>query len=214
MRQIPAVQSNAALASSRISPPAASALIATISILEDFPSELKDFSFNLQGRLGVVVPFILPRDTPIPLNSLACLRLCRVKNEALVTQSSMIHVCRVLTIKDCCRHIKFLGTTIHAFKRFMDNEAYRQMSQHCWSIFQGVIICRTYRSTCVTHPNGDVHTIGRLLPLSLPLRVTIENDKDSWMFYDTIVPDVAKKLCVLNMGNKGKMNINGCVYAV
>jgi hypothetical protein len=37
-------------------------------------------------------------------------------------------------------------------------------------VWDKVLLRRTYRASCVTHPNGDVHTLVNLLPSSLPVR--------------------------------------------
>jgi hypothetical protein len=53
---------------------------------------------------------------------------------------------------------------------------------------------RTYLSSCVTHPNGDVHYLGNLLPSSLAVRITITNDDATQAIYDEFATSLKNKL--------------------
>jgi hypothetical protein len=74
--------------------------------------------------------------------------------------------------------------------------------------WEATMLRRTYLSSCVTHPNGDVHYLGNLLPSSLAVRITIENEEHSQRIYDEFGNGLKNKLYSLDKATQ-MMRING-----
>jgi hypothetical protein len=66
--------------------------------------------------------------------------------------------------------------TTTAFKMFYNRHAsVIEQGRILHLVLQGTMLRRTYESTCVTHPNGDVHSLSDLMPPSIPIRIHVEN---------------------------------------
>jgi hypothetical protein len=74
--------------------------------------------------------------------------------------------------------------------------------------WEATMLRRTYLSSCVTHPNGDVHFLGNLLPSSLAVRITIKNEESSQKIYDKFANGLKNKLYSLDKETQ-TMRING-----
>jgi hypothetical protein len=62
----------------------------------------------------------------------------------------------------------------------------------------------------VSHPNGDVHYLGNLLPSSLAVRITIRNEEDTQAIYDEFATTLKNKLYSRDRETQ-MMRINGGV---
>jgi hypothetical protein len=76
--------------------------------------------------------------------------------------------------------------------------------------WEATMLRRTYLSSCVTHPNGDVHYLGNLLPSSLAVRITIKNDETAQAIYDEFATTLENKLYSRDKETQ-MMRINGGV---
>jgi hypothetical protein len=76
--------------------------------------------------------------------------------------------------------------------------------------WEATMLRRTYLSSCVTHPNGDVHYLGNLLPSSLAVRITIKNDETAQSIYDEFATTLKNKLYSRDKETQ-MMRINGGV---
>jgi hypothetical protein len=76
--------------------------------------------------------------------------------------------------------------------------------------WEATMLRRTYLSSCVTHPNGDVHYLGNLLPSRLAVRITIKNEEDTQAIYDEFATTLKNKLYSRDRETQ-MMRINGGV---
>jgi len=102
--------------------------------------------------------------------------------------------------------------TVTAFKRYMqDGISAATEGQILRGSFENTVLARSYRTSCVTHPDGDVNKLANKLPPYVAVRLHIQNDADAQGLYDRIAPELMKELYVPSKqpGRQKVMNVNG-----
>jgi len=100
--------------------------------------------------------------------------------------------------------------TTSMFSHFLtESLSLTQQAEILGMVFEQVMIRRTYNSTCVTHPSGDVHTLMNMLPNATPVRLTIKNKTRTQDIYDLKARKLMGELFIppdANSGGSGRFN--------
>ncbi|CAO2652403.1 Nn.00g006860.m01.CDS01 [Neocucurbitaria sp. VM-36] len=108
----------------------------------------------------------------------------KARNAALGTDLGSVSATRfslfmfvLLSSSEVIEVIEVVGLVVYGFQAHFDRTANAvEQGRVIAMVLEGLMLRRTYQSSCVTHPNGDIHSLHDLMPPSIPIRIHVENN--------------------------------------